>query len=108
MRTLHDKVGKEKAMSCLRASREHVQRATVVEYIAEFLGSAELGIRRGAVEALEEFGGKAAVPSLTEAMDKEDDFFVRTAMRDALAKITGERHKLTEAQKYREWWEKNK
>jgi HEAT repeat protein len=107
-RNFHDKVGKEKALACIRESREYVETETVAEALKDYLASAEIGLRRGAAETLGELGGKPAVPSLIEAMDKEDDFFVRTAMRDALTKITGERYKLTEAQKYREWWGKNK
>jgi hypothetical protein len=103
-RTSSDAAGRRKSVRCLKSSAKH---APIPSMVSE-LTSPEAGIRRAIAEALGAIAPKSAVPSLVDAMEKEEDFFARAAMRDALAATTGERFKLTEASKYREWWEKNK
>jgi hypothetical protein len=96
--------GKRKAIECLRASEAHIDFAALTSE----LSGPDADIRRAFAEALGALARKSTAPALIDAMEREEDFFARAALRDALAVISGERHKLTEAGKYRQWWEKNR
>jgi len=103
-RNASNAAGRRKALDAIRASAEHADVAA----ISAELGGSDDGVRRAVAEALGFLSAKAAVPALIDAMEKEEDFFARAAMRDALTAITGESHRMTEAAKYREWWNRNK
>jgi hypothetical protein len=103
-RMCHDADAREKIIECLKSSAAHVE----ADRLTGELSSPETGLRRAFAEAIGALKLKPCVPALIDAMDKEENYFSKTAMRDALAAITGQRHKITEAAKYREWWEKNR